>query len=98
MIDWEGVVFLPFKLVGGKTDSVRLDFIAEVVQRKANSTPYHTIGSTLFLTTGREVDVVQTPVQVMEMMAWAWKRSTGHFDSEDENPELPIGLQISEDG
>lgn len=69
--------FLTLTLTGGRSDVVRLDLIGEVIERQGNSMPYEVVGSEVHLTTGRCLEVKETPERIGELMARCWRLSHG---------------------
>lgn len=78
-------IFVKVNVHGGVQDWIRVDHISEVLAQRKNSVPFDECGSLLFLTTGREVSVVETPDEVMALIEKVMVTCSeyGYFSSED---------------
>jgi len=79
------LVYLKLRLSSnqpGRESMVRVDFISEVHPRRSASTPYQLIGSRVFLTTGRELEVVDTPDDIQERIFLVVNAADGGWSSE----------------
>lgn len=83
-------LFLEVTLSGGRTDWVRADLIAEVVERNGYATG-DLIGSLLFLTTGRELEVKEKPLEVLGKLDIAWNAMHGIFTDDEGVPQSFTG-------
>lgn len=72
--------FLELTLTGGRKAMVRIDVIAEVIERKGNSVPFQTVGSDVHLTTGRCLEVKEAPEKIKDLLLKCWAHLQGEDD------------------
>lgn len=81
------IIYVPVRCIGNaryddRDSHLRLDHISEIHPLLTSSAPYTMRGSRVHLTTGREIEVADTPIQLLERMNDYWQRAMGIFNSE----------------